>query len=119
MAKFGIAAIAGLGALGALAAVEPAQAFDPSRAPERPDVVVHRVYRPHYVHVYKREDPYKYRYARVGYYPYAGSQYWVPAEQMRYRYRYQYDGPKYRYYPSWGFQPFTYDDCVSACPIRK
>ena len=25
------------------------------------------------------------------------------ARDMRYRYRYQYYGPKYRYYPAWGY----------------
>ena len=38
-----------------------------------------------------------------GYYPYYGSGYWVPRAEMRYRYRYVYRGPKYRYYPAWGY----------------
>jgi hypothetical protein len=37
------------------------------------------------------------------YYPYYGSGYWVPRAEMRYRYRYRYVGPKYRYYPAWGY----------------
>jgi hypothetical protein len=27
----------------------------------------------------------------------------VPRAEMRYRYRSQYRGPKYHYYPAWGF----------------
>jgi hypothetical protein len=87
-----------------LAGAAPATAGgDLSVAPERPEqrVIRHYVYRPHYVHEY-HGDPYAYRYVRRGYYPYYGSHYWVPAEQMRYRYRYTYEGPKYRYQPSWG-----------------
>jgi hypothetical protein len=37
------------------------------------------------------------------YYPYYGSGYWVPRAEMRYRYRYTYFGPRYRYYPAWGW----------------
>lgn len=108
--------LAGLvvGATAALAATS-ASAFDhkkwdPSVAPEgygHSRVIHHWVYRPHYKHVYHLAtipDPYGYRYVRRGYYPYYGSQYWVPAEQMRYRYRYTYEGPKYRYQPSWGMK---------------
>lgn len=106
--------IAGLaaGAVVALAATS-ASAFDhkrwdPSVAPEgRGDapVIRHFVYRPHYKHVYHLAtipDPYSYRYVKRKYYPYYGSAYWVPAEQMRYRYRYTYEGPKFRYQESWG-----------------
>ena len=53
-----------------------------------------------------RYDPRSWYYGksrREGYYPYYGSNYWVPREEMRYRYRYLYYGPKYRYYPAWGY----------------
>jgi hypothetical protein len=48
-------------------------------------------------------DPYAWQYSPRGYYPYYGSHYWVPPAQMRYRYRYTYDGPKFEYYPGWGY----------------
>ena len=102
-----LAAVA-VGALASLAVVAPAAAvdwkWDPSVAPEGHElssIIEHRVYKPRYHHIY-RNDPYKYRYARRGYYPYFASQYWVPAEAMRNRYRYAYSGPKYTYYPAWG-----------------
>jgi hypothetical protein len=50
-----------------------------------------------------RYDPRSWYYRQPGYYPYYGSNYWVPRKHMRYRYRYTYYGPKYRYYPSWGY----------------
>ena len=50
-----------------------------------------------------RYDPRSWYYSQRGYYPYYGSGYWVPREEMRYRYRYTYVGPKYRYAPAWGF----------------
>ena len=40
---------------------------------------------------------------RPGYYPYYASQYWVPRSAMRFRHRYAYYGPKYKYYPAWGY----------------
>lgn len=82
--------------------------WDPSVAPEgygHSRVIHHWVYKPHYKHVYHLAhipDPYSYRYVKRKYYPYSGSQYWVPADQMRYRYHYSYHGPKYRFQPSWG-----------------
>jgi hypothetical protein len=50
-----------------------------------------------------RYDPRSWYYARPGYYPYYYSGYWVPRREMRYRYRYSYYGPRYRYYPAWGY----------------
>src|SRR5262245_14425262 len=50
-----------------------------------------------------RYDSRSWYYRQKGYYPYYASSYWVPREQMRYRYRYQYYGPKYRYFPAWGY----------------
>jgi hypothetical protein len=50
-----------------------------------------------------RYDPRSWYYKQRGYYPYYASGYWVPRAEMRYRYRYQYYGPKYRYYPAWGY----------------
>jgi hypothetical protein len=92
----------------------PASAFDlgkkwdPTVAPEgygQHKTIHHWIYRPHYKHVYHsalNEDPYAYRYARRAYYPHHASGYWVPAEQMRYRYRYSFQGPKFQYHPAWG-----------------
>ncbi len=119
----GIVMAVGLTVLSAAASVAPAGAFDfdPSRAPERAEIITHRIYRPHYVHVYKHGDPYKYRYARVGYYPNSGSHYWVPSEQMRYRYRYHYSGPKYQYHPSWGYghgSSHRHDACQHGCRTK-
>jgi hypothetical protein len=39
------------------------------------------------------------------YYPYYASGYWVPRAEMRYRYRYKYFGPRYKYFPAWGYGP--------------
>jgi hypothetical protein len=50
-----------------------------------------------------RYDPRSWYYEQRGYYPDYNSSYWVPQAEMRYRYRSQYQGPKYHYYPSWGF----------------
>ena len=50
-----------------------------------------------------RYDPRSWYYKQPGYYPYYSSGYWVPREEMRYRYRGQYYGPKYHYYPTWGY----------------
>lgn len=50
-----------------------------------------------------RYDPRSWYYRQPAYYPYYASSYWVPRSEMRYRYRYQYYGPKYRYYPAWGY----------------
>ena len=50
-----------------------------------------------------RYDPRSWYYRRPGYYPFYASTYWVPRAEMRYRYRYQYLGPRYRYYPAWGY----------------
>ena len=56
------------------------------------------------------DDPYAYRYVRRAWYPYYNSGYWVPAEQMRNRYRYSYTGPKYRYHPAWGYDKDEHHD---------
>jgi hypothetical protein len=50
-----------------------------------------------------RYDPRSWYYRQPRYYPYYASDYWVPRAEMRYRYRYQYYGPKYQYYPGWGY----------------
>jgi hypothetical protein len=50
-----------------------------------------------------RYDPRSWYYRQPGYYPFYGSHYWVPRAEMRYRYRYLYHGPRYRYYPTWGY----------------
>ena len=115
-----VGAALSLGAISPTIAPATAFDFDLSRAPERPEVITHRVYHPHYVHVYRGEDPYKYRYERRAYYPYAGSHYWRPAAEMRNRYRYAFAGPKYRYHPSWGFGPHKHAECAPVgCPITK
>ena len=71
--------------------------------------VHHWVYYPRYRHFYHvadptQRDPYQWQYSPRGYYPYHASQYWVPAEDMRYRYRYRFSGPKYKYQQAWGYQ---------------
>lgn len=102
----GVAALAaGLGFTAA-----PAAAFDWDHASPPPgwgreQVVRHWVYAPRYHHIHYQHattNPYAYYYQRPHYYPYTGSQYWVPAERMRNRYRYRYHGPQYRYAPAWG-----------------
>ncbi len=50
-----------------------------------------------------RYDPRSWYYWQPRYYPYYASSYWVPRAEMRYRYRAQYYGPRYRYYPAWGY----------------
>ena len=50
-----------------------------------------------------RYDPRSWYYRQPGYYPFYASTYWVPRAEMRYRYRAQYYGPRYRYYPAWGY----------------
>jgi hypothetical protein len=94
---FAVAAGALVLALGA-----PAQAFDR----ENPDGV--GIYSPLEPPVRGREralryDPRSWYYTQRGYYPNYSSNYWVPRAEMRYRYRSQYRGPKYHYYPAWGF----------------
>ena len=54
-----------------------------------------------------RYDPRSWYYRQRGYYPYYSSDYWVPRSEMRYRYRARYYGPKYHYYPAWGY-PFDW-----------
>lgn len=59
-----------------------------------------------------RYDPRSWYYRQPGYYPYYASNYWVPRAHMRYRYRYSYYGPRYRYYPAWGYPRSGYNsDC--------
>jgi len=50
-----------------------------------------------------RYDPHSWYYEQRSYYPHYDSSYWVPRAEMRYRYRSQYYGPKYHYYPTWGY----------------
>lgn len=50
-----------------------------------------------------RYDPRSWYYRTRGYYPFYGSAYWVPRREMRYRNRYVYYGPRYRYFPAWGY----------------
>ena len=57
-----------------------------------------------------RYDPRSWYYREPRYYPYYASGYWVPRPEMRYRYRYRYVGPKYKYYPAWGYE---------GCPGRQ
>jgi hypothetical protein len=59
-----------------------------------------------------RYDPRSWYYRQPGYYPNYATNYWVPRQHMRYRYRYTYYGPKYQYYPAWGYPLWGYqDDC--------
>lgn len=77
-----------------------ANAFGLERRHE--DRVIHNhLYRPHYRHVYVESDPYGYRPARVGYYPYYNSNYWRPLREVRLRYRHKHVLPDY--YSSWGY----------------
>jgi hypothetical protein len=57
-----------------------------------------------------RYDPRSWYYRQPGFYPNYSSNYWVPRRHMRYRYRYTYYGPKYRYYPAWGYPAEGYRD---------
>ena len=57
-----------------------------------------------------RYDPRSWYYRQPGYYPSYASSYWVPRAHMRYRYRYTYLGPRYRYYPSWGYPLWEHSD---------
>ena len=50
-----------------------------------------------------RYDPRSWYYRQRGYYPNYASAYWVQREEMRYRYRSRYVGPRYNYYPAWGY----------------
>ena len=50
-----------------------------------------------------RYDPRSWYYRQPGFYPNYSSNYWVPRSHMRYRHRYTYYGPKYQYYPAWGY----------------
>jgi hypothetical protein len=52
------------------------------------------------------------------YYPYYASDYWVPRSYMRYRYRYQPYGPRYRYYPAWGYPLWGRSDERCCHPWR-
>ncbi len=52
-----------------------------------------------------RYDPRSWYFQQPRYYPYYNSGYWVPRSWMRYRYRYVYHGPRYRYFPAWGYGP--------------
>src|SRR5262245_47437517 len=63
-----------------------------------------------------RYDPRSWYYRQPGYYPNYSSNYWVPRAHMRYRYRYAYYGPKYQYYPAWGYPLWGYQD--SGCCRR-
>jgi hypothetical protein len=56
----------------------------------------------HGVRLY-RYDPHSWYYGQQRYYPFYNSGYWVPRPEMRYRYRYSYYGPRYRYFPAWGY----------------
>jgi hypothetical protein len=95
----------------------PAIAGDLSRSSSahgHDPVVHHRVYFPKYRHVYhvadtSQSDPYAWNYSPRGYYPFYASQYWVPAEQMRYRYRYKFTGQKFRYHAAWGYPKKDYN----------
>jgi hypothetical protein len=50
-----------------------------------------------------RYDARSWYYRQPRYYPNYASDYWVPRSYMRYRYRYLPYGPRYRYYPAWGY----------------
>lgn len=60
-----------------------------------------------------RYDARSWYYRQPRYYPSYVSRYWVPRAHMRYRYRYRYYGPRYRYYPAWGYPLWGHGD--SGC----
>ena len=64
------------------------------------------------------DDPYAYRYVRRSWYPGYNSGYWVPAEDMKNRYRYSYTGPKYRYHPAWGRDKDLGDHAHDTAPLK-
>jgi len=124
MSFLAIAAVAG--ALGALMPA-PAHAFgsDPFVAPEGYDLPLGaRVRGPRGECTGQStmcDDPYAYRYVRRPWYPGYNSGYWVPAAEMRNRYRYSYTGPKYRYHPAWGVDRDGHDHTVydhDAAPLK-
>jgi len=97
-----------------LATTEPASAFGDHRS-GRPDgwgterVINHWIYAPRFHHVYRvhgRTDPYAYQYQPRGYYPYYGSHYWRPAQELRFRNRTHYKLPAY--HAGWGY-PKSWD----------
>lgn len=99
-----LVALFGVLSLG-LAAPDHAAAFDLDR-PDQPAgwnrmrVIRHWVYHPNYRHFYlhrSETDPYLYRYAPRGYYPYYNSMYWRPAYKVR---RARFHLPPY--YAAWG-----------------
>jgi hypothetical protein len=100
-----LAAVLSFGLIGAL----PAAATDLHRtAPPagwgQERVINHYVYYPRYHHVYRvhgATDPYAYRPADRGYYPYYNSGYWRPAHEMRNRHKPHLELPKY--YKAWGY----------------
>jgi hypothetical protein len=109
MVRLKAMACAGLAALGVAMAVEPAAAFDWDRvAPPAgwgtDRTVRHWVYYPRYhnlYHVHGGTDPYAYRRARRGYYPYGSSAYWRAPQHLRPSVH----GAPPKYYPSWGTGP--------------
>jgi hypothetical protein len=61
----------------------------------------------------REPDPYAYRYAPRGYYPWYSSPYWVPARIVRIRkhlhyYHWAHQPPRFRYYPAWGYPSKTW-----------
>ena len=65
-----------------------------------------------------RYDARSWYYRQPRYYPYYASDYWVPRSYMRYRYRYTYNGPRYRYYPAWGYPLWGYSDEWLLPPVE-
>jgi hypothetical protein len=99
----------GLAALAVGMAAEPAAAFDWSTQPKgwsNEQVVRHWVYYPrrhHVYHLHAGTDPYAYRAARRGYYPYYGAGYWRPPQRAHH-------GTPPTYYPAWGQARHHHDD---------
>lgn len=65
-----------------------------------------------------RYDARSWYYRQPRYYPYYASDYWVPRSYMRYRYRYLPYGPRYRYYPAWGYPLWGRSDEGCCRPWR-
>jgi hypothetical protein len=87
-------------------AAAPAAAFDLDKVSPPPGwgtdrTVRHWVYYPRYhnlYHVHAGTDPYAYRSARRGYYPYGGSAYWRAPQHARRAHL----GTPPAYHPAWG-----------------
>lgn len=104
-----LAAVAALCVVGTLPAAAADLLYTKREGCCRERVVTHHVYYPHYTHIHHVEayvDPYAYRPATRGYYPYYNSGYWKSLHEMRSRPKPHYVLPAY--YPAWGYAKKKY-----------